>query len=57
MGHVRGPHPFIELLGRQKTQLERGVLEAEVLAVGEVRNLRGLLVADTRLSEPANATA
>jgi hypothetical protein len=57
MGHVRGPHPFIELLGRQKTQLEHGVLEAEVLAVGEERNLRGLLVADTRLSEPANATA
>jgi hypothetical protein len=38
MGHVRGPHPFIELLG----QLERGVLATEIVAVGEERNLRRL---------------
>jgi hypothetical protein len=33
----------------RKTQLERGVFEADVLAVSEERNLRGLLVADMRI--------
>jgi hypothetical protein len=53
-GSCRRAAQFVELLGRQKTQLERGVPEAEILALSEERKRRGLLVADIARSRYAD---
>ena len=46
--HILGPHPLVELLGGQIA--ERGILETEILAIGQQRNLRGFFIAMRGLS-------
>src|SRR5258708_40037665 len=47
--HPLGPHPLLELLGRDVAQRERRLLEGGSFLVRLLRDLRGLVVADVRV--------
>ena len=46
MGHVRGHHPGVELLGRDEAELQGRLAQGQALVVGVLGDLGGLVVAD-----------